>query len=109
MKRSLPSTRAAEVENLRDGLQLALESVTWLCAWIALPVWLAWRDSGIDQLLAYSLGSGGLLALGVLADRGGASEGAGHLLWLGSITCLAILLAGGTAFGLTHLLLWAMA
>ena len=109
MKPGLPQSSAAATENLKDGLQLALETLTWLAAWVLIPVWLACRDTSLSHFLLYSIGSGSLLAFGVLVDRGSAFEDGGHLLWFSGITTLAIFLFGGTVFGLTRLHLWAAA
>ena len=109
MKRSVPRNRDAEIANLKDGAQLTLESLTWLVAWVLIPVWLAWRDTGVVPFLAYAAASGCLLAAGVLAERGTAFEDLRHLLWFAGLTSLAILLFGGAVFGLAHLLLWGLA
>ena len=105
MKRSVPRDRDAEIANLKDGVQFTLESLAWLAAWVLIPVWLAWRDTGFVHFLAYSAVSGCLLAAGVLADRGKAFEDLKHLFWFAGLTSLAILFFGGVTFGLTHLLL----
>lgn len=102
MKRSLP----AEIENLKDGFSLALETLAWLAAWVLLPAWLAFRGSGISDFVGYALSAGSLLALGVAVDRGRAFQDLDHFLWFAGMTCLAILLFGGAVFGLGHLLLW---
>jgi hypothetical protein len=105
MKPRIIHDRAARAENLRDGLCLALESLTWLAAWALLPAWLAVRGSSIADFVAYVAVSGSLLALGVAADRGRAFQGPGHLVWFTGMTCAAILLFGGTVFAVAHLLL----
>ncbi len=109
MKPSLMRNRAAEVENLRDGLTLAAESLAWFAAWVICPVWLAFRNTGFSQFLLYAIAVGCLLALGVIADRSSAFEDAGHFVWFASITTFGILLSGGTMFLIAHLLFGALA
>ena len=109
MKPSQTRNRTAQVENMKDGLQLAAESLAWLAAWVLLPFWLAFRDTGVVAFFAYVLAAGFLLALGVVTDRAAAFEGIGHLLWFTGLTSLAILLFGGSVFTLSHLMFWIVA
>jgi hypothetical protein len=108
MKPSLMRSRAAEVENLRDGLTLAAESLAWFAAWVICPVWLAFRNTGFSHFLLYAIAVGCLLALGVIADRSSAFEDAGHFVWFAGITTFGILLSGGTMFLIAHLLFGAL-
>lgn len=103
MKRNQDLRRAAEIENQKDAVLLGLESLTWLAAWIMLPIWLAARGAGAGQFLSYSVMAAALLALGVLADRGEAFDDVKHLLWFVALIFLAILLTGGAVFFATHL------
>lgn len=85
-------------------LQLVLETLSWLAAWLLLPVWLAFRNVGASDFLVFSLGAGLLLSVGVAADRPRAFEQLGDVAWFAGVFSLAVMVAGGTVFSLTVIL-----
>lgn len=82
-------------------LQLLVETVSWLAAWLILPAWLAFRGANASDFLVYALGAGMLLSAGIAADRSGALDESGDMTWFAAVSCLAVLLVGGAVFTLT--------
>jgi hypothetical protein len=100
------SSRAAEKEAAMDRIQLAFETLSWLAGWLILPAWLAIRGVGPVAFLAYGLGAGLLLSLGVAADRNDRFHDRDHMIWFAAISCVAILIIGGGVFMLVNGIAW---
>ncbi len=96
------STGASEL--LIQDLQLLVETLCWLAAWLLLPAWLAFRGAGATGFLLYALGAGMLLSAGIAADRSDAFEQRGDIAWFAAVSCLAVLVVGGGVFTLTSAL-----
>ncbi|MDP9415697.1 MAG: hypothetical protein M3Q08_16780 [Pseudomonadota bacterium] len=85
-------------------LQLVLETISWLAAWLILPVWLALKQVGVSDFLVYAFGSGLLLAVGVAADRPRALDQLGDAAWFAGVSSLAVTVVGGMVFALASVL-----
>jgi len=96
------STGASELP-VHD-LQLLVETLSWLAAWLILPAWLALHGASAPDFLLYALGAGMLLSAGIAADRSGALDQGGDMAWFAAVSSLAVLVVGGTVFTLTSAL-----
>ena len=104
MRKNLSMTQADEIRSATDLLQLIVETVTWLAAWLVFPAWLALHQASAAQFLLFAIGSGSLLSFGVALDRGRAFADLQHFVWFTAVSCLAMSVFGGIVFGLISLL-----
>lgn len=100
---STKSTGASELP-IHD-LQLLVETLSWLAAWLILPAWLALRGADGSDFLLFSLGAGMLLSGGIAADRPAAFDQLGDLAWFAAVSCVAVLVVGGAVFTLASAVL----
>ena len=97
------SIRAGEMP--AHDLQLLVETLSWLTAWLILPAWLAVRGADGSGFLLYAAGAGMLLSAGIAADRPAAFDQLGDMAWFAVVSCLAVLVVGGAVFTLTSAVL----
>ncbi len=83
-----------------EDVELALETASWLAAWLVLPIWLAASGAGTADFLMYATSAGALLSLGVAADRPDGLPNAGDLAWFSAVAVLSILVVGGSFFAI---------
>jgi hypothetical protein len=86
-----------------EGLQLVVETTSWVVAWLVLPVWLALRGASAADFLLYAVGAGLLLAFAVAADRPDAFARADDIGWFAAASGTAVLLVGGFTFTIATL------
>ena len=103
MRKNPSITQGDAVSSATDSLQLAVETATWLAAWLVFPAWLALQQASASQFLLFAIGSGPLLAFGVALDRGRAFYDLGHFVWFTAVSCLAMSVFGGVVFGVASL------
>jgi hypothetical protein len=87
-----------------EGLQLLVETTSWVVAWLVLPAWLAIREASAADFLLYAVGGGLLLAFAVAIDRPGGFAHVDEIGWFAAASVMAILLVGGVIFTAATLL-----